>query len=101
VILEVLAMSTQGYEQRQPASASTRRGPPGWVHVRDAADAAELLRQRATNFLTRAMIESSPVDANALRNAGAAVNGCWSAPHRTPPRGVARCWLSAAADAAM
>jgi hypothetical protein len=74
VILEVLAMSTQSGGQRQPASASTSARPTGLVHVRNAADAAELLRQRATDFLTKATIEPSPIDASALRKAGATVN---------------------------
>jgi hypothetical protein len=74
VILEVLAMSTQSDEQRQPASASMSARHIGLVHMRNAADAAELLRQRATDFLTKAMIEPSPIDASALRKAGATVN---------------------------
>ena len=67
-------MSMQSDEQRQPASVSMSSRPTGLVHVRNAADAAELLRQRATDFLTKAMIEPSPIDASALRKAGATVN---------------------------
>jgi hypothetical protein len=44
------------------------------VHVRNATDAAELLRQRAADSLTKAMLEPSQIDASALHNAGATVN---------------------------
>ena len=67
-------MSTQSDEQRQPTSASTPMRPTGLAAVCTAADAAEVLRRRATDFLTRAMIEPSPIHANALRKAGATVN---------------------------
>jgi hypothetical protein len=39
--------------------------------VRTAADAAAWLRQRATEFLTQAVIEPSPIHAAARRRAGA------------------------------
>ena len=78
-----------------------QRGPTGWCMCATPLMRPSCCASGPPTSLSKALLEPSPVDANALRNAGAAVNGCWSAPHRTPPRGVARCWLSAAADAAM
>jgi hypothetical protein len=67
----VQAVSTVSDGQQQPTPAPTpaRRGEP--TQVRTAADAATWPRQRATEFLTQAIIEPSPIHATARRRAGA------------------------------
>jgi hypothetical protein len=69
--LGVQAVSTVSDGQRQPAPRPTSARPGELAQVRTGADAAAWLRQLATEFHNRAMIEPSPIHATAQRRAGA------------------------------
>jgi hypothetical protein len=60
--------------QRQPTPAPTSARPAEPTQVRSAADAAAWLRHRATEFITHAHDEPSPIHATALRKAAATLN---------------------------